>query len=96
MEISNGKVVLSEDDLKEIFELFSSPTKSEIKNIYDKKGEHYFIKTDINEEYSLTQNKKEYALDTWRAIIYFLYLRGYSLEKDGKRIGLSFIEEKFL
>jgi hypothetical protein len=96
MKMENGKMKLTEKEYKELFELFSSPTKYERKQIYDKDNEHFYEKIDINKEYELTESKKDYAIDIWRAVIYFLHNKGYKLEKDNKIINLSFIEDEFM
>jgi hypothetical protein len=86
---------LSEEDLQELFSLFTSATKYERDQVYDEKKEDYFLRVRPFDEYTLTEEKREYAFDAWRAVTYFLYVRGYSLYKDGKQINLSFSEEEF-
>jgi hypothetical protein len=89
-------VVLSEDDLKELFGLLTSVTEFERNQVYDQRSEHYFRRTDLSEEYTLTQEKREYALDAWRAVCFFLHSRGYSFSKDGQDISLSFSVGQFI
>ena len=84
-------VELTDSDLKEIFSLFTSPSEYEVAQIYDPQSEHYFQKVDLNEEYSLTEEQREYAIDALRAVIHFIRSKGYSLCKDGEEIKLSFI-----
>jgi len=94
--ISNKPIALSEDDLKEIFSLFTSSTKYERDQVYDKNSGHHFLEVKPLDEYTLTEEKREYALDAWRAVIYFLHSKGYLLAKDGERYDLSFIEDDFI
>jgi hypothetical protein len=96
MSMSSRQIALTEDDLKEIFSLFTSSTKYERSQVYDKNSGHYFLDVEPFDEYSLTEEKREYALDAWRAVIYFLHSKGYSLCKDGERRDLSFIEDDFI
>jgi len=86
---------LSDNDLRELFSLFTSAAIEEKNQIYDDRTEHYFPRVDLSEEYELTEPKKEYALDAWRAVLYFLYRRGYTLYKDGQAFGLDWAEDEF-
>jgi hypothetical protein len=86
----------SDDDLREIFALFTSCTKQERGQVYDVRNEHYFLNVDLSEEYELTEPKKEYALDAWRAVLFFLSRRGFSLSKGGETIVLDWIEDEFM
>lgn len=90
------KIHLSDEDLKEIFSLFSSPTKFEKKQIYDEKSKHYFRNVNIQEEYNLNQEIKEFSLDAWRSVLYFLFSKGFSISKNDSCIDLSFVEDEFL
>ena len=94
--ILSGNPTLSEDDLKELFSLFTSSTVYEREQLYDPHSRHYLFDVELSEEYSLNEEKREYALDAWRAVIYFLYRKGYSLCKDNQIIDLSFSKEEFL
>lgn len=96
MKEKNDTILLNEDHLREIFSLFSSPTKFERDQIYDPQGEDYFANVSLSDEYSLTQEKREFALDAWRAVISFLNSQGYCLSKDGVVLPLSFIENDFI
>jgi hypothetical protein len=96
MRMPNKPISLNEDDLKEIFSLFTSSTKYERDQVYDEHSGHHFLKVNPFEEYTLTEEKREYALDAWRAVIYFLHSKGYSLLKGGKSSDLSFIEDDFI
>jgi hypothetical protein len=75
----NAPMIPSEEDLKEIFALFTSPADEEISQIYDETSAVHFSKENLGDEYSLTQEKREFAIDAWRAVNYFLHRRGYSL-----------------
>lgn len=96
MEITNDYISLNENDLREIFSLFSSPTEFERTQVYDCNSEHYFANVSLSDEYLLNQEKREFALDAWRAVISFLNSQGYCVCKDGKRVTLSFIENEFI
>ena len=87
---------LTEDDLKEIFSLFTSVTRYERDQIYDQSSGHYYLDIDPLKEYTVSQDQREFALDAWRAVLYFLRSKGWSLCKDGERSDLSFIEEHFI
>lgn len=95
-ETSAEPLVLSEEDLKELFSLFTSATKHERAQVYDEKSEHHFSGVELFDEYTLTEEKREYALDAWRAVTYFLHSRGYCLCRDGRQIDLSFSEDAFI
>ena len=96
MIASENGIRLSDDDLKEIFALFSSATRFEKLQVYDEQSEHYFHNIQLSEEYSLTEETREFALDAWRAVISFLDSRGYSLSKDGRMLSLSFSDDEFI
>lgn len=95
MNIIN-KISLTEEDLKELFALFTSCTKYEKQQIYDINNSLFFKNEDLNEECSITNAKKEFAIDAWRAVIQFLHSRGYVLLRDGKEMPLGFVEDDFL
>ena len=91
----NG-IALSEDDLKEICALFSSATKFEKLQVYDEQSDNYFQNVQLSEEYSLTEETREFALDAWRAVISFLNSNGYSLSKDSVIVSLTFSDDLFI
>jgi DNA repair photolyase len=82
---SNDPMIPSEEDLQEIYALFTSPADEEVSQIYDETSEFHFRKENLAEEYSLTQEKREFAVDAWRAVNYFLQRHGCSLVRDGVR-----------
>ncbi len=96
MNISDHEIEFSEDDLKEVFGLFSSPTEHELQQTYDPNSEHYFKRIVPLEEYDLSQDRREFALDAVRATITFLHRHGYQIEKDGQVFGLAGILEHFI
>jgi hypothetical protein len=96
MKMENGRIALSDEDLKELFSLFSSPTKHEKEQIYTENNIHYFRNLDLLEEYQLCMPKQEFAVDAWRAVLFFLHSKGYNLIKNGKVLDLSFCEEEFV
>lgn len=87
---------LTDENLKEIFSLYTSATKYERDQTYERGCTHCFEKVDLSKEYSLTEESGEIARDAWRAVIYFLKKNGYSLHLKGEQIDLSFIEEEFI
>lgn len=96
MRTHNDPLILSEDDLKEIFALFTSATKYERDQVYDERCSHYFRNVRLFEEHTITEEKREFALDAWRAVIYFLHSKGYSLCQNGEMTDLSFSEDEFV
>ncbi len=82
-------MTLQEEDLKHIFALFTSPTLSERRQVYDPDSAHYYVNENLQDEYELTEEKREYALDAWRAVIYFLHRKGFKLSKDGQEVNLA-------
>jgi hypothetical protein len=87
---------ISDDDLKEIFSLFSSCTKFERDEIYDKESPQYFKNIRLFDKYELSEDKKEISLDAIRSVLYFLFRNNYALSNDGAPIDLSFIEDYFI
>lgn len=83
------RVTLSDDDLRELFALFSSPTDDELRQVFDSSHPNFYKREDLDAEYSLTQEKKEFADDAWRAVTYFLHRKGFKLYKDGLEIDLA-------
>lgn len=86
----------SDDVLKELFALFSSPSKLELESIYDLGSDGHFSLETLSDEYELCQAKREFAIDAWRASLYWLYKNGYSLEKNGEVIPLSPVVSLFV
>jgi len=78
------EINLSDDDLRELFALFKSPSEEEVRRIYSPEDRLFFRNEDIAKEYSLMQERGDYAMDAWRAVIYFLHRHGYSVTKDGQ------------
>lgn len=89
-------LLLSDDDLKEVFSLFSSCTRFERDQVYDQNCRHYFRNENLSEEYSLTMAKRDFALDAWRAVITFLSIKGFTLKRAGNDVDLSSIQDAFL
>lgn len=97
MNTDRNGIALTDNDLKEIFSLLTSSTKDEKVQTYQRGGSHYYESENLSEEYSLTQEKREFALDAWRAVISVLQARGFTLTtKDGKKLDLGFIEKEFV
>jgi hypothetical protein len=81
-------IELTESDLQELFAPFSSATQEEILQIFSERSQHFYQAHDLNDEYELTEEKREYALDAWRAVLQFLHRKGYGLVKDGEAVDL--------
>jgi hypothetical protein len=96
MEISDNEIFISDTELKEIFELFSSCTEFELNQIYDLAGDSYFERINLSEEYQLLESKREFALDAIRSVLYFLNRHGYKLEKSGEVKTLEGIKSHFI
>jgi hypothetical protein len=86
---SQPRITLAEEDLQEIFALFSSPADEERTQVYDQASDFYFRRLNLADEYSLNEEKKEFAVDAWRAITYYLYRHGYEITKDGEKYDLG-------
>jgi hypothetical protein len=84
-----NRLTLSDDDLRELFALFSSPTDHEVRQVFDSSHSNFYKREELNDEYSLTQEKREFAVDAWRAVTYFLHRKGFKLYKDGREFDLS-------
>jgi len=95
MIVTDLKVEFSEADLREVFALFSSPSAYEMGQVYDPASDHYFERVDLSEEYNLSYEKREFAIDALRASFDFLHRHGYRIEKDGRVISLEGILEHF-
>jgi hypothetical protein len=89
VRITDEEVSYSDEDLKEIFSLFSSVGEYEREQVYDPGSRHYFERVNLDAEYELTQERREYALDAARAVLTFLHRNGYRLERDGHIVGLE-------
>jgi len=96
LKIEGDKLILDEEDLKEIFSLFTSPSNFEKRQVYQRDSGYYYLDVDLSEEYELSEEKREYAIDTWRAVISFLHSKGIALWHSGKVIDCSFIEDEFI
>jgi hypothetical protein len=80
---------LSDDDLRKIFALFSSPTDEERLRVFDPANRSFYGLEDLEQEYSLTEERREFALDAWRAVTYFLHDKGFALVKEGHEYNLG-------
>jgi hypothetical protein len=78
-----AKMSPTDEELQEMFALFSSPTDEERQSIYEPSNRLYFKLEELEQEYNLTQEKREFADDAWRAVAYFLHRRGFVLGKNG-------------
>lgn len=77
------RLLLNDDDLRELFALFSSPTLYEREQIYNPEEANFYMKEDLAREYALTQDRREFAIDAWRSVLFFLSRNQFSLTKDG-------------
>lgn len=87
MKVNPHEIVLEENDLKEIFGLFAGPTKREKAETYQQDRGHYFEDEVLSEEYNLTQEKREFSLDAWRAVISFLRARVHAHDNEWRESG---------
>jgi hypothetical protein len=72
---------LSDNDLRELFALFSSPTEEEVAQIDSQSHRLFFKNENLGEEYTLREEKGEFARDAWRAVLLFLERHGYEIRK---------------
>jgi hypothetical protein len=96
MNITDESMVFSDDDFKEVFALFQSPTAYELRQTYDSSSDHYFRLVNLSEEYELTEEKREFAVDALRSVMTFLHQHGYRIEKGGAVFSLKSISEHFI
>jgi hypothetical protein len=96
MKIDEKKIHLQPEDLQELFSLFTSVTQHEKEQLYDCSSPHYFRHTDLSAEYELSEEKGEYALDAWRAVLSFLHAKGFTLIYGEHRIDLAWVAEEFI
>jgi hypothetical protein len=85
---------LKEDDFKEIFALFSSVSVYERNQIYDSKDSLYYLDQNLDEEYHLTEGRRDFALDALRAVLYYLHRRGLKLTKGNKVDDLQWVQQE--
>lgn len=81
-------IALTDDELREIFALFSSATDYEREQAYGQTETNFYKREDLRREYTLTQERREFAEDAWRAVLYFLHRRGFRLTKNGEEYDL--------
>ena len=96
MDITDRGVEFSEEDFREVFALFSSVSADELGEVDDPSSAHYFRRLDLSEEYQLSFEKREFAIDALRAVLTYLHRHGYRVEKDGQIISLKGILEDFV
>jgi hypothetical protein len=96
MKVTDKTIEFSERDFKEVFSLFTSSTAQELHQIDDPTNEHHFERVDLMEEYELSYDKREFAIDALRAVLAFLHRHGYQLEKDGEILRLDRISNEFI
>lgn len=89
------KIVLDEDDWKELFALYTSCTEYERRQLYQEGSPHHYKETDLSEEYTYSAEKLEYAIDAWRAVLFFLHRNGFVLAHHQGAIALDSIGEEF-
>jgi hypothetical protein len=77
-----ARVNLSDEDLRELFALFSSPTDEELRQVLNPSHTNFY-KLENLEADTLTQERREFAEDAWRGVTYFLFRKGFNLSKDG-------------
>jgi len=82
------KIFPKEEELQEIFALFSSPTDDELRQVYDPESPHFYKGEDLRQEYNLMQEKREFAEDAWRSVMFFLHNHGFVLTRNGIQYNL--------
>jgi len=85
---SKAKVTLTDEDLRELFAFFSSPTDEELHRVLNPSHTNFYKQENLEEEYTLTQERREFAVDAWRAVTYFLHRKGFSLHRKGTEFDL--------
>jgi hypothetical protein len=81
--MTDAKIFPKEEELQEIFALFSSPTDDELHQVYDPENPNFYKGEDLKQEYSLMQEKREFAEDAWRSVIFFLHKHGFVMTRSG-------------
>lgn len=71
----------SEDDLRELFALFTSTTQEEMNQVYSPSHRLFFKNENLDEEYTLVQEKREFARDSWRSVLCFLERHGFTVTR---------------
>jgi len=84
-----SKVALSEEDLQGLFALFSSPTDDELRQVLNPAHTNFYKLENLKAEYTLTQERREFAEDAWRAVTYFLHHKGFNLYRNGVEFDLG-------
>jgi hypothetical protein len=84
-----AKVTLSEEDLRELVALFSSPTDDELRQVLNPSHANFYKLENLEAEYTLTQERREFAVDAWRAVTYFLHRKGFNLYRNGVEFDLG-------
>jgi hypothetical protein len=87
--INRAKVTLSDEDLRQLFAFFSSPTDDELRQVLNPSHTNFYKNENLEAEYTLTQERREFAEDAWRAVTYFLYRKGFNLCRDGSDFDLG-------
>lgn len=77
----NEPITPSEDDLRELFGLFTSTTPEEMNQIYSPMHHLFFKNENLDEEYTLIQEKREFAMDSWPSVLCFLERHGFTITR---------------
>jgi hypothetical protein len=85
---SKARVTLTDEDLRELFAFFSSPTDEELHRVLNPSHANFYKQENLGAEYTLTQERREFAVDAWRAVTYFLHRNGFSLHREGTEFDL--------
>jgi len=84
-----AEVTLNDEDLRDLFALFSSPTDEELRQVLNPSHSNFYKLENLKAEYTLTQERREFAEDVWRAVIYFLQRKGFNLYRNGGEFDLG-------
>jgi hypothetical protein len=86
---SKAKLILSDEDLQELVAFFPSPTDDELRQVLEPSHTNFYKLENLEAEYALTQERREFAEDAWRAVTYFLCRKGFNLRRNGVEYDLG-------
>jgi hypothetical protein len=64
-----AKGTLNGEDLRELFELFSSPTDEELRQVLNPLHTNFYKHENLEGKPTLTQERREFAEDAWRFLV---------------------------
>ena len=84
----------NDDDLKEVFALFSSVSLHELEQVYDPAHNLFFQNENLGAEYELSQQRRDFAIDALRSVLYYLHRHGYELRKEEYADNLTWVHKE--